>query len=430
MVRWILFRLATWAKYCALHAAHARRLSLHVVRAAMRRPPQQRIGFVTLEFFHEQLGGFGGYGKTVQNLTDAFNGTAPTGPADVLLPIPARGGSFLRRYHHADVLLAPPAVTRLKDIPMRTKYVWRLQRRMLDVLITSEYYRHYEQFLDLLPRTPTIIWIHDPRPERDWHKIASMTLDVDGARKSAEREIVAVRRSLEAIVTRSRETGRPIVFAHQAECLTAKARDLYALPDLTSTFLPNPVTIPQEPAAKSLEPTICFLGRLDPVKRPWMFCELAKRFPKVTFLVAGETHFPDIIHPILARYRDLPNLHFLGRLDGPDKDLLLQRSWGLVNTSIHEALPVSFLEALSACTPIVSCQDPDGIARRFGWYTGEIRGDGFDDVSLDSFATALMGLLTDRDVALSRGEEGRAFVKAGYSMQNFRACLEAICKNL
>ena len=40
-----------------------------------------------------------------------------------------------------------------------------------------------------------------------------------------------------------------------------------------------------------------------------------------------------------------------------------------MNTSVREALPVSFLEALVHETPIISGLDPDGLVRRFGYPT-------------------------------------------------------------
>ena len=83
-----------------------------------------------------------------------------------------------------------------------------------------------------------------------------------------------------------------------------------------------------------------------------------------------------------------------------------------------------------------------GIARRahrdselskpeqFGWYTGEIRGDGFDDESIQPFETALKALLSDRGATLSKGVRGRDFVRQTYSYREFRTRLNAICREL
>jgi glycosyltransferase involved in cell wall biosynthesis len=63
------------------------------------------------------------------------------------------------------------------------------------------------------------------------------------------------------------------------------------------------------------------------------------------------------------------NMHQVGFVEGVLKDGLLERSWVLVNTSVSECLPVSFLEALSNRCSILSNHDPDGLTSRFGFYT-------------------------------------------------------------
>jgi glycosyltransferase involved in cell wall biosynthesis len=55
-----------------------------------------------------------------------------------------------------------------------------------------------------------------------------------------------------------------------------------------------------------------------------------------------------------------------GFVGGPGKLRALERSWVLVNTSVSECLPVSFLEAAAHGCAILSFVDPDGFASRFG----------------------------------------------------------------
>ena len=434
-LRALVLRVAVLVKRCLVYAAHAWRLAAHRTWESRRDLRRWKLGIVTSEFFHEELGGFGGYGKTVQNLSGALNQEGAGEIADVLITLPPPRGGHIRRYHRANVIFEgqPPfgdKVGSLRSAWSRASYVWLLQRRMIDVLLTIEYYRPYEHFMNELPTTPVVIWLHDPRPMSDWEKIATMSLNVDGAKVGKLDDVAGIQRSLEQVLERSRAIGRKIVFAHQAAFLQVKARTTYQLPSMESVFLPNAVEVPEETVTKAAEPTVCLLGRLDPIKRPWMFFELAKRFPDVTFLVVGRTHFPEVMNPIIERYRGIPNLKFLGMIDGREKDVLLQRCWGLVNTSIHEALPISFLESLAARTAILSCQNPDGITEQFGWYTGEIRGDGFDDESIQPFETALKALLSDRSATLSKGVRGRDFVRQTYSYREFRTRLNAICREL
>ncbi|MGH9238293.1 MAG: glycosyltransferase, partial [Vicinamibacterales bacterium] len=104
--------------------------------------------------------------------------------------------------------------------------------------------------------------------------------------------------------------------------------------------------------------------------------------------------------------RDLPrNVRFLGHLDGDEKRDRLSSAWALVNTSIHESLPTSFLESLACETPIVSCTNEDDVARRFGVFTGNAGGDGV--ALLPAFEAGLRGLLECEDIRVARGQGGR-----------------------
>ena len=83
-----------------------------------------------------------------------------------------------------------------------------------------------------------------------------------------------------------------------------------------------------------------------------------------------------------ADYYTIPNLHFAGHVEGLEKERYLKEAKILVNTSIHEALPISFLEALSYGTLLVSNRNPEDLTSKFGIHVGDVLGDGFDKVDL------------------------------------------------
>lgn len=116
-------------------------------------------------------------------------------------------------------------------------------------------------------------------------------------------------------------------------------------------------------------PTVCFLARWDPQKRVERFLELAYEFPGVDFIAMGQSHDPETDARIRSQYKGVPNLSMPGFVTEEEKSRILERSWALVNTSVREALPVSFLEALAHETPLISGLDPDGLVRRFGYPT-------------------------------------------------------------
>jgi glycosyltransferase involved in cell wall biosynthesis len=73
-------------------------------------------------------------------------------------------------------------------------------------------------------------------------------------------------------------------------------------------------------------------------------------------------------------YYAIENLHFAGHVDGLEKEQYLKDAKILVNTSIHEALPISFLEALSFGTLLVSNRNPEELTEKFGIHVGDVLG--------------------------------------------------------
>ena len=116
-----------------------------------------------------------------------------------------------------------------------------------------------------------------------------------------------------------------------------------------------------------------FLARLDPYKRPWLFVELARAFPDAEFVMVGQSHFsgPGSWEPPTRR-----DLRLAGNLSGEEKLRELDAAWVLVNSSPHEALAVSFQEALASRTPLLACVDTEGVVSRFGVSVGPVPGDG------------------------------------------------------
>lgn len=184
----------------------------------------------------------------------------------------------------------------------------------------------------------------------------------------------------------------------QARYVIPKVRTIYGL-DVDPGFLPNPVVVPQEIVRKADEPTVCFLGRFDAEKQPELFFELAGRFPSVRFVAMGGAHDRGRDVLLRRRYGSIPNLEMPGFVDGAEKGRVLGESWVLVNTSVSECLPISFLEAAAHGCAILSFHDPDGFASKFGCHVGV---GGLDRG---------LGLLMEGERWRARGEAGREYVR-------------------
>lgn len=385
----------------------------------------RKIGMLNVEFFHKEIGVYGGYGMTSKYISDYFNKSKNSWEVEILLN---RSMNFkkpkVKRLDETEVIFFSDLITPgLKNI---WKYAQIINKRNIDLLLTVEYYSPYFYTIFLLPKTPLIFWIHDPRPLNELEKIATVNLAklTDGVERNTISEYE--RRSLKRIIRLSKFLKRKIAFATTAHCLIEKAKRTYDLSDIEPFFLPIPVEVPElKEITYSSKPSICFLGRLDPIKRPWIFFELARRFKDIEFIVAGKTHFPQIMEPVIKSYSDAPNLKFLGLVYGKEKEETLKKAWCIINTSVHEALPVSFLEALSYGKPIISCHNPDELVSRFGVYTGEILGEGLDDESLNAFSEGIDAVLFKRQEWKEKGKLARNLIKELYSFQNFESIIKS-----
>jgi glycosyltransferase involved in cell wall biosynthesis len=104
---------------------------------------------------------------------------------------------------------------------------------------------------------------------------------------------------------------------------------------------------------------------------------------------------------------------------------LLSSAWALVNTSIHEALATSFLEALACETPLLACTDQENLVSRFGTFTGSWDGDGMDGIP--RFESGLQQLLDNRNLRIRLGQQGREWVQRTHNGTNFLRAFNSLC---
>ncbi|UYZ69592.1 glycosyltransferase family 4 protein [Moraxella bovis] len=269
-----------------------------------------------------------------------------------------------------------------------------------------------------------VLWIQDPRPVYEWDEINTVKLFT---------ETCYYNQTIYDLVHNWYKQGR-VRFISQAHFLNQKAIDLYSLDRNTDiTHLPNPIEINKEFDIKNHQKQnkIIFLGRLESVKRGWLFCEIAKQLPEYQFYVLGQTfRESDKNKEIFAKYQQISNLHFVGHVEGDDKTNFLKDTKILVNTSIHEALPISFLEALSYGTLIVSNRNPDDLTIKFGIYVGDVLGDGFDKVYL--YVNAIRKLMADEQNRQHLSIQAIKYVQENHNIEDFqkdlRDVLQQVCK--
>ena len=176
--------------------------------------------------------------------------------------------------------------------------------------------------------------------------------------------------------------------------------------------------------------SIIFLGRIDSVKRGWLFCEIAKRLPQYEFYLLGAStnSQEQKNNSIVTEYCKLHNIHFLGHVDGEKKHFYLSKAKILVNTSIHEALPISFLEAFAYGITIVSNQNPDNLTQKYGRYIGQSLGDGWAEVNL--FVKEIDYLMSNDSIRIKLAKNAREYVETTHSFKNSKKILDNILDNI
>ena len=196
------------------------------------------------------------------------------------------------------------------------------------------------------------------------------------------------------------------VLTCQAKLLIPKIHETFKT-EKPIRFLPNFIDIPKANIKKLDDPSVVWLGRLDEIKRPELCFELAGKTPYIQYYILGKAHDKDRDLMLRLKYRSISNLHFLGFQTGKTKQETLSKAWILINTSIYECLPVSFLEALSYKCALLSTQNPDDYTSDFGAYASP---------TVDSLKRHLKWLLRD-DRWRTLGEEGFEHVQKVHSTE-------------
>ena len=296
-----------------------------------------------------------------------------------------------------------------------------LARGKPDLLLTLDFRPRYRAVFDIFDRVPVIVWVRDPKPPHIQAEVDSLRLPKDPSWPQGIKPINS--RALAGAAAARVRAGIPVLFGTPAPSLASVVRQTYGVGEVECVFLPNIVDRVDGPTIKSEKPQVIFLGRLDPIKRPWLFVELARFFPAVEFLMLGQPHFKG--RGSWAAHDLPPNVRLFGHVDGALKHQIVSSAWVLVNTSIHESLPTSVLEALARETPILSFTNQDNVTSRFGIVAPWCSGDGRK--GLGALVAGLRQLLDDTTRRTMLGREGRRWVEGTHHAAGFLQAFDQLC---
>jgi glycosyltransferase involved in cell wall biosynthesis len=174
---------------------------------------------------------------------------------------------------------------------------------------------------------------------------------------------------------------------------------------IKNAYLPPAISQSKNNTAKK----ILWVGRIIKEKRPELFLRLAKETPEFRFWMIGNIRDLRYYNEIKNAAGGINNLDFIGAVPHNEMDRYYRESSLLINTSLSEGFPNTFLEAWGNCIPIVSLGfDPDEIICRFGL--------GFHSRNYDDLIDQIHILLKNESLRVKMGVEGRRYVEKEHNV--------------
>ena len=157
---------------------------------------------------------------------------------------------------------------------------------------------------------------------------------------------------------------------------------------------------------------ILWVGRISSEKRPEIFLKLAEKIPEFNFWMIGapSKKDPEYYKKIKEATSKINNLDFIGFVPHNKIERFYKESLLLINTSLGEGFPNTFLEAWGNYTPVVSLGfDPDEIIcnNKLGFHSKN-----FDDLVKD---TKL--LIKNSRLRKEMGINGRKYIEKEHNVE-------------
>jgi glycosyltransferase involved in cell wall biosynthesis len=170
-------------------------------------------------------------------------------------------------------------------------------------------------------------------------------------------------------------------------------------------LIKNPLEIKKyQPVEKTDPPLIIWVGSMAEVKQPELLVKIAKKIPEAKFqIIGGNSHY-QLYKKVMETAQDLENLEYVGVVPFDQIDTYFSQASLLLNTSLFEGFPTSFLQAWSHHTPVVSLNaDPDHLLSR-----GKL---GICSQNLKQMILDIKQLLDNPELRKEMGSRGRKYVE-------------------
>lgn len=189
-----------------------------------------------------------------------------------------------------------------------------------------------------------------------------------------------------------------------------------------SAIVSNFHPLPTEEIWKTKPVEVMWIGNIKRLKQPEIFVRLAQELhhlSDVRFVIIGALQGS---HRRLRRAMEtLPNLRYLGARTQTEVNEMLARAAVLVNTSLWEGFPNTFIQAWMRKVPVVSLNvNPNSVLAdtRIGFCSG----------SFDRLCDDVAMLIEDESLRDRMGEEAQTYAFENHSEKNIAKLIELIDK--
>jgi len=149
---------------------------------------------------------------------------------------------------------------------------------------------------------------------------------------------------------------------------------------------------------------VLWVGHIRPIKRPELFIAIAEAVKNGEFLMIGSFENNVTEKRIRARAQSIPNIEIRGHVPYAEIFRYYEKGSILVNTSISEGFPNTFLEAWLHYMPVVSIGvNPDNILTDFRI--------GYPCTNVYTAISKIRELLMDKELRNQVGSRGREYVE-------------------
>ena len=190
--------------------------------------------------------------------------------------------------------------------------------------------------------------------------------------------------------------------------------------------IPNFHPEPSETIDKTRPISVVWVANLKRLKQPEVFVRLAEKLrdlAEVRFVMIGApasgSGDRDWNEAVMTGIRSTPNLAYLGQKSQKEINELLARAHVLVNTSLYEGYPNTFIQAWLREVPVVSLQvDPDGVMAR--------EGIGICAGSEERLVQAVRTYATDPTLRALDGRRAQRYAIRRHSLNNVQSLVRLI----